>query len=1020
MSWQPTGPRYGAYGRTGPTQAETATARQSPSGPAAFAPPPATFREQAGYPERGWEVMNETDVLTLIDTPVQYEETVVIGGALNQDSRRLVVVSPSEVGEQRARAAAAKLSLPHQGFILERPRLRKAVDPVRAGGVVQVVAGPGCGKTAFLVDLLRSADGRTIYFSLDEGDRDPLRFLTYLVAGLANEGVPPTPRMSAGWAGEDGGPAPVMDLVADLMDLISEESDRPTLLAIDDFHLVDDSPEVVNAVGVLARGLPPGWRMVVASRRPLLLDLEAVALGGRLIGLDARDLRLTPREVSAWATQNWGLALETAEVRSLWRLSEGWPAALVLLGQQLLAHGRSTHADLAGLIARGRDLRTYLERHILSGLDPLSTQVMLAGALLPRLIFPRDEEYLPGSAGESEAALEQLVARGFLVTRSGRRSYTVHPLVRAYAERRAWGSDEGAMAIGKAAAHLERIGEHHRAASLYLRAGRFDDAARPLRTLALSSPNALVDFAYKGWADLLPDDESAGAWLLVAKARMLQQQATYGPAAALHDRAARLLAAAGDEEGLLPVLLGSAYCLYSLGRLDESLAVMKRSRPLARSPRDKVEVLLAEGNILLGMCRWDEAVEDWEKALVLTPPAFRETFVRRIHLLRCRLFFILGHYLLARQYAEKGAGRGGGRSVLDALALNAVASTTGILGDYPTSARAADECLVLARSRGYALVEPPTLLNLARVAQAKWDYQTAVRLIRETQALADSAGDREGSFHAEDMFGDLCRRNRNPVRALEHHRRALAIVDEHRLAASERVVALTGIGMDLVVQRKTGEGQTALEDTVRLSRRWSLKGSLAPALFYLGWVHAIAGREQDAARCLTECMHIAEEHGHVHFFSQEAKVAAPILALCDRLGAGAFIRKEIVPLLPVRLARYFEELAKGKTYPTDVPLGEPPGRRLSALPTVIAGPIDIAVLEGIEALTDREREVLKMIALGMSNKQIGSHLFISEKTVKTHTYHVFRKLGVASRLQATLAFQSYQRARRAGGAGRWK
>ena len=58
-----------------------------------------------------------------------------------------------------------------------------------------------------------------------------------------------------------------------------------------------------------------------------------------------------------------------------------------------------------------------------------------------------------------------------------------------------------------------------------------------------------------------------------------------------------------------------------------------------------------------------------------------------------------------------------------------------------------------------------------------------------------------------------------------------------------------------------------------------------------------------------------------------------------------------------------------------------------------------------------------MIALGMPNKVIGSKLFITEKTVKTHANHVYRKLGVTSRVQATLVFQSYQRARRAGGAG---
>jgi len=708
----------------------------------------------------------------------------------------------------------------------------------------------------------------------------------------------------------------------------------------------------------------------------------------------------------------------------LWRLSEGWPAALVLLGQQLASRGHATHADLAGMMSRGRELRAYLERHILTGLDPLTAEVMLAGALLPRLIFPRDEEYLPGAPGEAEAALEHLVARGFLVTRSGRRSYTVHPLVKAYAERQAWSSDAGAAAVTRAAAHLERTGEHHRAASLYLRAGRFDDAARPLRTLALSSLNAVVDFAHSGWADLLPgdDDESAGAWLVAAKARMLQQQGKYAAAATLYDRAARLLAAAGDDEGLLPVLLGSVFCLFNLGTWDESLAVLKRCRTLARSPQEKVEVLLVEGNILLSLCRWDEAVEDWERALALAPATGKDLLTQRIHLFRCRLFFTLGHYRLARQYADKAAGRATGKSQFQAITLNAVASVAALMGDYGTASRLADECQALVRSRGYAFMEVPGLLNQSLVAQAGWDYQSAVRSIRETQALAQATGDSESAFRAEDMFGDLSRRNRNPARALEHHRRALALVDEHRLSASERVSASTGIGMDLAVQGKTAEAQAALEETVRLSRRWSLKGSLAPSLFYLGWLHALSGREQDAARCLTECMHIAEEHGHVHFFSQEAKVAVPILALCDRVGAGAFLRREVVPLLPARLARYFEDLARGRIYPTDVPLGLPPSKRLGVTlpPPLAGGQVDAATVEGIEALTDREREILKMIALGMSNKQIAAKLFISEKTVKTHANHVFRKLGVSSRLQATLAFQSYQRARRAGGAGRPK
>jgi LuxR family maltose regulon positive regulatory protein len=967
--------------------------------------------------------MNDTEALALIDTPALCEETVRIR-LRERGTREIVVVPSSDIAAQRARAVAAKLSLPHQGFILDRPRLRRLIEPARGGGVVGLVAGPGCGKTAFIVDLLRSTEGRAVYFSLDEGDRDPIRFLTYLMAGLGVDGSSADVGDPGVWSADAAAEVAAMDLTAYLMDQMSADAGHAALLAIDDFHLVDSSPQVVNALSVIARGLPPAWTLVVSSRRPLPLDLEAVRLGGRTVVLQARDLRLTPREVSAWATQNWDLSLQPSEARSLWRLSEGWPAALVLLGQQLIAHGGATRADLVGMMSRGRDLRAYLERHILSGLDPLTTEVMLTGALLPRVIFPRDEEFVPGAPGEAEAALEQLVTRGFLVTRSGRRSYTVHPLVRAYVERRSWASDEGTQAVSRAAAHLERTGEYHRAASLYLRAGRFDDAARPLRGLALSSLTGVVDFANDGWADLLPHDDVAdGAWLLVAKARMLQQQTRYGPAAALYERAAKQLSAAGDSEGLLLVLLGSSFCLHSQGLWEQSLAVLKRCRSLARNPREKVEVLVAEGNVLVSLCRRDEAVENWEKALALAPAAGKETLTQRVFLLRSRLFFSLGHYRLARQWSERALARGPRiGTAAHSMALSLVAVFSYLTGDYDTAGRLADECLDLVRSRGHVYFKMPTLLAKAAIAQGRWDYRESLKIIREAQTLATAAGDSEAMFHVEDMLGDLCRRSRNAQRALEHHRTALGIVDKTPLAMYERVRALTAIGMDLAVLGRNVEAQAQLEEAVRLSRRWNLKSSLAPSLLYLGWLHGLAGREQDAARCLTESVHVAEEHGHVHLFTQEAKVAVPILALCDRLDAGSFVRSTVVPLLPTQLSKHFEELTRGKTYPTDVPLGLSRRRGLaSGLPSPSPGDqVDAATVAGIEALTDREREVLKMIALGMPNKAIGAKLFISEKTVKTHANHIFRKLGVTSRLQATLAFQSYQRARRAGGAGRPK
>lgn len=69
-----------------------------------------------------------------------------------------------------------------------------------------------------------------------------------------------------------------------------------------------------------------------------------------------------------------------------------------------------------------------------------------------------------------------------------------------------------------------------------------------------------------------------------------------------------------------------------------------------------------------------------------------------------------------------------------------------------------------------------------------------------------------------------------------------------------------------------------------------------------------------------------------------------------------------------------------------------------------------SVNEPIHSLTDREMDVLQLIATGLSNKQIAGELFISEETVKVHIRNLLRKLNVHSRVAATVLFLEYRNA----------
>lgn len=118
-------------------------------------------------------------------------------------------------------------------------------------------------------------------------------------------------------------------------------------------------------------------------------------------------------------------------------------------------------------------------------------------------------------------------------------------------------------------------------------------------------------------------------------------------------------------------------------------------------------------------------------------------------------------------------------------------------------------------------------------------------------------------------------------------------------------------------------------------------------------------------------------------FSDDAKVFSAL-----RAGAAAYLLKDVGPR---ELADTVRAAARG-----EVRLAPEVARRL------VDGLAGSSVRQPEQDLTDRELEVLRCLARGRSNKEIGADLFISEKTVKSHVGNILSKLGLADRTQAAL------------------
>jgi LuxR family maltose regulon positive regulatory protein len=191
-----------------------------------------------------------------------------------------------------------------------RPRLIERLNEGLSAGrkLTLISASAGFGKTTLVSEWVAVCERPVAWLSLDEGDNDPTRFLTYLVAALQTlalskvEGI--AANIGAGVLGvlQAPQPPPTESILITLLNDITTISDS-FILVLDDYHVVDSKPvdastSVDDALTFLLEHLPPQMHLVVATREDPLLPLARLRVRGQLTELRAADLRFTPAEAA--------------------------------------------------------------------------------------------------------------------------------------------------------------------------------------------------------------------------------------------------------------------------------------------------------------------------------------------------------------------------------------------------------------------------------------------------------------------------------------------------------------------------------------------------------------------------------------------------------------------------------------------------------------------------------------------------------------------------------------------------
>ena len=254
---------------------------------------------------------------------------------------------------------ATKLYIPPpRSRIVLRPHLIERLNESlrQSGGFARkltlVSAPAGFGKTTLISEWVQSMGGATppiavAWLSLDEEDKDPARFLIYLIAALQTV----APNLGAGVLSvlQSPQPPPAESI---LIALINEIAALPEdfILVLDDYHVIDAKPvdastSVDGALTFLLEHLPPQMHLVITTREDPRLPRARLRARGQLIELRHADLRFTPAEAAEFLNQVMGLNLSEADIAALETRTEGWIAGL-----QLAAISMQGQTDAAGFI----------------------------------------------------------------------------------------------------------------------------------------------------------------------------------------------------------------------------------------------------------------------------------------------------------------------------------------------------------------------------------------------------------------------------------------------------------------------------------------------------------------------------------------------------------------------------------------------------------------------------------------------------------------------------------------------
>lgn len=842
--------------------------------------------------------------------------------------------------------------------------------------LVLVQAPAGFGKTTLMRQLhadAASRGSRVAWLTLDDGDNDTARFLAGFAAAI--EGI------CAPLAAAQSRPTRNADLSLWIMDRIAT-TEPPLLLFFDDVEALSN-PVVVGLFALGVEAVPPGVTVVVGSRTLPAIGLARMRAHGKLLEIDADDLRFDMSEAAyLLAPRTGGTALSTLQLEHLNKRTEGWVTALWLAS---LALERQTDADefLAAFSGSNAAIASYLAEDVLSRLPSTLREFALRASVLEELSLA-----LCNAVCECEDSLDKLRALehgNFFVSAANAEHdvYRFHSLFRDFLRNqlRQRGRDE-----------LSSL--HLAACRAYLAQGRPIPAIR--HALMSGDMTVTLPLLNQHLSELLNE----------GRVRLLADWLSQVPA---HDLA---------EHPLLRVL--HAWCVTFTRGPKEALALVAE---LERDqlPPESASYLLALRPMLLAMTDQIEQAHQVAKTSVDTIPAAYPFARAMLYQVLTQTGIILGDHDGAHQCVDEARRSQSEVQTVFGMVLAETAEATmdlltGHLKQALTRMRLATQARS-ARSTRHCNGNAPAAILLAEALYESDQCEEALRLLQVYTPLVQDLGLPDALITAHVVLARIVDSRGEIDRALQvlaeleatGHRLALPRVlasarlersqlylahDDEASAIDQLSLAERTCDWSSIESRWFVANDTLIPGIAR--QRWAIRrGQGAKIVATLRTQLAEAERQRRSRRALKLRILLAEALQA----DEQQKMALRTLMFAVRTAQSqGFVRTflEESPKVQAMLKELLGQMSSSREseFQHSLEIEQWLGRMT---PKVAVSPV-VKML--YDPLTTKELEVLSLLAQGNTNDALATKLFISDSTVRTHLRAINLKLHAGNRTQA--------------------